>query len=464
MTNTSSKGQEEKYIVTKPILKPEDIKKIVFVVFNRATFCRVMATIAALANDEEFDCHLILCGGILAAKFGGFSFVREELKGLDVTIHKCEAHYWGKNLTQIASTIQLTLDKKFRALKPKAIFVIGDRFETLPAALASAYNNFITIHLQGGEVTGSIDERVRHAVTKLSDYHFVATEMAAKYVAAMGEDNHRIFEVGCPSIDVLGRAQSIGAIERRMTKERYIICMFHPDTQNSEEHYREVQFLYETLEEFCMKTACKLYWFWPNPDPGREKIIQFLEKAEKNNGYLIKMVNQPPREFLKRVANCKFVIGNSSVALRECSYLGVPAINVTGRQAMRERSWNVKDVDLFNREFLLTEMELQWRVKKYDMSFLYGRGRASQFILSFLRTIDYTQKGTIRYPKDIQYKEHHTGEARFKKHSLNRRKYASREEAELKRLKHSYLQCKPIGVAKGNFERSPKLSGETNTD
>ena len=253
---------------------------------------------------------------------------------------------------------------------------------------------FNLIHLQGGEVTGNIDERVRHAVSKLSDYHFVATKMAKYYLMEMGEEPFSVHRTGCPSIDYV---KEMG-IRRYTPKEKYIICMFHPNTQSIDTQYKETEILLKAVIDFCVEHGVVCYWYWPNPDPGREKIIALLETVkDKYDKFLKKMVNEEPFIFLRKLSGAKLIVGNSSCALRESSYLGIPAVNVGGRQSLRERSWNVIDVKFDLRE-IAEAMVTQFRARRYAASYLYGDTKAGQRIARLLKDIEYIKKGPLNYP------------------------------------------------------------------
>lgn len=408
-------------------------KKLAIPIFNRATYGRCREFISSMNKHPNFEVTLFVCGHFcddLRKK----NYVEEELKEVKIEYVETE-----NNDTSRLGSIRLTaallssLGQRFE--RQDVVAVVGDRFETMAAALAAAYLNIPLVHIQGGEVTGNIDEKVRHAVTKLADYHFVATKMAQKYIVQMGEETRRVFNTGCPSLDIIKR----NLIKRHKTKEKYIICQFHPHTKESDEAYNQTRIVAEAVIDFVTMAGCKCYWYWPNPDPGREDVIRLLEEAHKANPeFLYKAANKPPEDFLYQLAGSQFVIGNSSVTIRESAFMGLPAINIGDRQSIRERSWNVIDCD-FDKEALIKAMWVQFETKKYQQSFLFGDGRAAAVITEYIGKLDLTIKGPLTYPNWHLYREAHFGESRLKEHRRNRLKREGRHTVGSKESERKYL-------------------------
>ena len=373
-----------------------------------------MSLIHRLHNDPEFELTLVIGSSLLEKEYGkAEKYIRASHPGLEIIslIYMEE-----KDHVKRSARISEELGAIFTSTKYDAVIVVADRYETLPATMAAAYLNIPLIHIQGGEVTGNIDERVRHAVTKLSDYHFVATEMAKEYVKRMGEERYRVFYTGCPSLDLIKK----WSIKRMTPKKKYIMCIFHPDTEKIEDQYEETKIMLNAVIDYCVRHKQKCYWFFPNADPGREKIIKALNEAKKAfSNHLVKYVNEDPFNFLSRVAGARFVIGNSSLILRETSFIGVPSINVGFRQNLRERSFNVIDTEV-NYDSISLAMETQLQAKKYKRSYLYGRGCAADYIAAHLNRIEISQKGTITYPTEFEFKHKHLGEVRLHEHRKTR--------------------------------------------
>jgi UDP-hydrolysing UDP-N-acetyl-D-glucosamine 2-epimerase len=236
------------------------------------------------------------------------------------------------------------------------VVTVADRFETMATAVAASYMNLPLVHVQGGEVTGSIDEKVRHAITKLADVHLVSCDAARDRVIKMGEVADRVFVTGCPSIDL---AREAAAAEPRNVAETlsdyggvgadvdlsegYIVVLQHPVTTEYEQTAEHARKTLHAVHEGRWPTL----WFWPNVDAGSDgtssAIRQYRELHALRQIHFYK--NLRPLDFLSILLNSRGIVGNSSVAIRECAYLGVPAVNIGSRQQGRDRGRNVRDVE-----------------------------------------------------------------------------------------------------------------------
>lgn len=392
---------------------PPEKKRGAICVFNRATYSRCKALILACQKSDFIDLDVIISSSLLREEYGnGKEYIKREVQNLiALDINQHPATFAGSVKT--CSEACTRLAEHFSNSNYSFVVVVADRFETLAGAIAASFLNIPLIHIQGGEITGNIDEKIRHAVTKLSDYHFVATKLAKDYLLRMGEEQGSVFNTGCPSLDVIKNAR----IRRRQDKKRYIICQFNPLTTTPETMFEETKEVFESIREFCIKDHVHCYWYYPNPDPARDEIIRFLDEELPNHSkWFTKMVNQPPEEFLLFLAGCKFMIGNSSCGLRECSYLGVPAINIGERQSIRERSINVLDV-IPKKEEIDKAIDSQKRIRSYPRSFLYGDGDASKHILNHLKVLEFSQKGPLNYPLEIfDFQTRHFKEGRLEFH------------------------------------------------
>jgi UDP-hydrolysing UDP-N-acetyl-D-glucosamine 2-epimerase len=266
--------------------------------------------------------------------------------------------------------------------------------------------NIPLAHIQGGEVTGNIDEKVRHAITKLSDYHFAASESAEKRIHLLGEEQNSIYNTGCPSIDLASEVLDNPKIDFNLFEkyggvgaefdinEDYLVVMQHPVTN---EYLESKNQIVETLTAIN-KLNIPTFWFWPNVDAGSDGtskgIRSFREKNKINNIHFFK--NMEPTDFLKLLSNSKCLIGNSSVGIRECAYLGVPVVNIGSRQQRRDRGYNVIDVDYKSKDIknAINKWISDGRPKR---SLVYGGGDAgikiaeklSEVKLKFHKTIIY---------------------------------------------------------------------------
>jgi UDP-hydrolysing UDP-N-acetyl-D-glucosamine 2-epimerase len=287
----------------------------------------------------------------------------------------------GLGLIELATT--------FENLQPDVVVTVGDRYETLATAAAAAYMNLPLAHVQGGEVTGSIDEKVRHATTKLADLHLVATVKAAERVVRLGEDPRSVHVTGCPSIDLAAEIAAEpdqefdpfvrygGLGERLDLSAGFLVMLQHPVTT---EHTEARAHITETLyaaQHVDLPTLC----FWPNVDAGSDGtskgIRMFREREHPPTFHFFR--NMAPRDFLRLLKRCSAIVGNSSAAIREGSFLGVPAVSVGSRQTGRERGPNVIDVG-YDRSQIAAAVRRQLKCPRPLRSTLYGDGQSGNRI------------------------------------------------------------------------------------
>jgi UDP-hydrolysing UDP-N-acetyl-D-glucosamine 2-epimerase len=266
--------------------------------------------------------------------------------------------------------------------------------------------NIPLAHVQGGEVTGNIDEKVRHAITKLSDYHFVASEDARQRVIKLGENPEMVFNTGCPSIDLAAGVKAHpklnfdpylkygGVGNKPDLSNGYLVVMQHPVTNEYEESRTHIEETLNALE----KIAKPILWFWPNVDAGSDGtstgIRAYRERNKPTNMHFFK--NMEGEDFLRLLINAVCLIGNSSVGIRECAYLGVPVINIGSRQNKRERGNNVIDVK-YNQVDIYNAYNQIINQPKPLPSLVYGGGEAGNKIADLLA------QSELRFHKTISY-------------------------------------------------------------
>ena len=315
----------------------------------------------------------------------------------------------GENPASMAKTTGIGLLELATALdnlRPDVVLTVADRFETLATATAAAFMGIPLAHLQGGEVTGSIDDKVRHAVTKLADLHFPATRGAEKRLLRMGEPPDRIFMTGCPSIDLAEEVRASPDLDFDLFErysgvgqsfgldDEFMIVMQHPVTteySSSREHVLEVLNAVHAL-------GVKALWFWPNVDAGSDGTSSGIRHFRETHSDLAIhfFKNVSPRDFLKLLANCSCIVGNSSVAIREGEFLGVPAVNVGTRQHQRERGANVMDVG-YNADEIRDAIVRQMAHGPYDSEQLYGDGEAGARVAEYLATAPLSIEKRLAY-------------------------------------------------------------------
>jgi UDP-hydrolysing UDP-N-acetyl-D-glucosamine 2-epimerase len=381
-------------------------RKICAVITARTSYTKFRSILTSLSLIHTVELQIILTGSTFIEKFGsiedilisdGFR-VNEKVSMLlqDVSVI-------GNAKATGLGIIELT--GAFNRLSPDIVVVMADRFEILAPSVAAAYMNICLAHIQGGEVTGNIDEKVRHAVSKLADIHFPATKKSFENLIKLGENKDSIFLVGCPStdlasvvlnnptlnFDVYNKYGGVG-IKPNLTGD-YIIVMQHPvttDLNNTKLH------ILETLEAIKL-VKCSVLWFWPNPDAGSDEVSKTIRVFKDNNDFshVHFFKNMEPVDFLRILNLSKGIIGNSSVAIREGSYLGIPAINIGDRQSDRERAENVVDVG-YDRFEILNAINYHFK-GKLPQSILYGKGNAGEHIAKILSTVKITNSKKLQY-------------------------------------------------------------------
>jgi UDP-hydrolysing UDP-N-acetyl-D-glucosamine 2-epimerase len=371
-------------------------RRVCVVITARPSYSRIRSALRAIQGHPDLELLLVVAGSALLDRYGNaVDYIERD--GFEVAA-RVYMVLEGENLASMAKTTGLgilELATVFDNLRPDVVVTIADRYETMATAVAAAYMNIPVAHVQGGEVTGSIDEKVRHAVTKLADLHFVATPVAAQRVIRMGEEESAVHLTGCPSIDLAAdildqpaldydpftRYGGVGQNEEIDLSDGYLVVMQHPVTTEYQQARRHVD---ETLYAVTEQELPTL-WFWPNVDAGSDGtskgIRAFRERERPRNIRFFK--NMAPTDFLRLLYNSKGLVGNSSVALRECAFLGVPAVNIGSRQMGRERGRNVIDVD-YDRSEILAGIRTHLANGRYPSDPIYGDGRAGERIAELL--------------------------------------------------------------------------------
>ena len=373
------------------------MRTVAFVIVNRANYGRIRSLLLKLKKNKFFKIKIILASSTLLSKFGKIDKILEK-DGLKVD-YKIYNHVSGENNQTMAKSVGLLtieISSILSRLKPDIVFNVADRYEILATAIAASYLNIFLVHLQGGERTGSIDENVRHSVTKLSNLHLPATNSSKNRIIQMGENSKYVFNVGCPSIDEIKKVNFKKKISLKKynlgvgpvvdLKKPYVVVLVHPVTTNLEESPKIVKFLLKSIK----KINCQCIWIWPNIDAGSDKIsniIRSFREKDNNQTKINFYMNFETEDYLNLIKNSKCLIGNSSSGIREASYLKVPSVNIGSRQIFRDRGDNVIDANVkFNEIF--NSIRKQMKKKIHKNCYLYGKGDSSDKIIKILKSVD----------------------------------------------------------------------------
>jgi len=371
------------------------------VVQSRANYARIKSVLVACAGHPDLDLQVILGASAVLERYGDLR-ASLQAEGLNVSniIHNVVEGAVPATMVKSTALGMIELSSAFENLRPDIVLTVADRFETLATAVAASYMNISVAHTQGGEFTGSIDESVRHSITKLSQIHFPATERARNVLIRMGEAPRSVFLTGCPSIDLAAGAKSkpsLAALNRRGVggsldpAQPYLVVVQHPVTTEFDSAQDQAACLIESVERL-RNGGLQVVWMWPNIDAGSDAMSKALrtyrEDIAPENVHFYK--NFDPEEFLSIMQGCTVMIGNSSAAIREGSFLGVPAVNVGSRQAGRERGPNVIDVG-YDADVIYSATQTHLnREQPIESSTLYGDGNAGQRIAQHLAEVDLT--------------------------------------------------------------------------
>jgi len=386
------------------------IKKICFVILSSSNYNSIKSVILHAKKSKFFKVHVIVGASAISEKFGDVynRIIRDGIK----VDYKLENQFSSTELISMAKTTGLglvSLSDCFNKLKPDVVFTVGDRHETIATAIAATYMNILVAHTMGGEVTGTIDESVRHSITKLSHMHFVANNDSKKRIIKLGEKKSRVYNVGCPRNDIIKEIlnkknyskefkfiskEGVGDLKKLNSTDNYFVTLFHPVTTKLSENKKTINNILKSIKRYNVKNII----IWPNADAGNEIISRqiriFREKGYLKNYKIVK--NLPIEYYIPLIKNCKCLLGNSSSAIRDGAFIGVPAINIGNRQNHRLRGNNV--VQSKESESSIYKNIKKQYGKKFRPSFIYGNGNTGKKIIEILKRLNkFSTQKTITY-------------------------------------------------------------------
>jgi UDP-hydrolysing UDP-N-acetyl-D-glucosamine 2-epimerase len=383
-------------------------RKVCVVVNSRANYGRIKSFLRAAMDHPDLELQLIVGASALLYRFGSaIDIIRGDGFEPQAIVHSVVDGETPVTMAKSVGLGTIELATHFEALKPDVVLTVADRFETIATAIAASYMNIPVAHTQGGEVTGSIDENVRHAITKLSHIHFPATERAREFLLRMGERPDTIHVTGCPSIDVLvendlalpkdifARNKGVGA-DLDISKP-YVMVMQHPVTTEYGEGLTQIEATLKAVDRIG-RQGMQVIWLWPNADAGSDDVAKGLRVFRENNDpdYLHLYRNFSPEDYARLLNNAVCMIGNSSSGLREAAYLGTPSVNIGTRQRGRDRAQNVIDAP-HNTEAIYRAIERQVAHGRYPRSLMFGDGSSGKRIADILATASLQLEKSLSY-------------------------------------------------------------------
>ncbi len=381
--------------------KLKEKRKICFPITSRIHYARQKHLLNLINKDKNLELQLVVGGSVLLDKHGerflpaitdaGFTINETLFNVIEGGSHIAMAKTAGLTALEFANSLH--------KLNPDIVLIRGDRFEQLAIAMVAAYMNKTVAHIEGGDVSGTIDESVRHAITKLSHIHFVTNEAARKRVIQMGENPRMVFNVGSPDAEFAslvdkkndGRAVNKSGMGAKIDVNKpFLIAMQHPVT-TEKNNRRNVEETLKAINELNMPTV----WFWPNSDAGTGEVSKairvYREQGKLTNDKIRFVTDLIPEDFISLLRKSSALVGNSSAGIKEASYLGVPVVNIGSRQANRLRGDNVVDVGHRSVE-IKTAIQKQLKHGPYKQSDLYFRPGTSKKIVEVLSKVKLTSQ------------------------------------------------------------------------
>ncbi|XP_058642335.1 bifunctional UDP-N-acetylglucosamine 2-epimerase/N-acetylmannosamine kinase isoform X2 [Onychostoma macrolepis] len=365
---------------------------------NRADYSKLAPIMFGIKSQAEiFDLEVVVLGSHLIDDYGNtFRMIEQDEFDIGSKLHTIVR---GEDEAAMVESVGLALVKLpdvLQRLAPDILLVHGDRFDALALATAAALMNIRILHLEGGEVSGTIDDSIRHAISKLAHYHAVCTRSAERHLISMCEDHSRILLAGCPSYDKLLSAHQRDDytdiikswLGDDVKEQDYIVALQHPVTTDIKNSIKIYELMLDALISFNKRTLV----LFPNIDAGSKEMVRVMRRKGIEQHPNFRAVKHVPfDQFIQLVAHAGCMIGNSSCGVREAGAFGTPVINLGTRQTGRETGENVlhvRDADTHNK--IYHALELQFG-KRYPCSKIYGDGNAVQRILKFMQSIDLSE-------------------------------------------------------------------------
>ncbi len=378
------------------------MKKILVFTGSRANYSSTRTIMKAVMNHPELRLQTVVGGAALLDRYGNIEHLMKE-DGLPIS-SKFHMIVEGETPTTMAKSTGLgiiDISMIFDNLKPDVVVVIGDRFDVLCPVIAAAYMNIPIAHTMGGEVSGTIDESIRHAITKFAHIHFPANEDARQRIIKMGEDSRMVFNVGCPRMDLVreklesfadthlhqdvffSKYKGVGGIFD-LEKEPFLLVSQHPVTTEFGKNRSAIEETLYALQELNMHTIM----LWPNADAGSDEISKgirtFREKYSPE--WLHLFTNLPFETYLRLMSMTACLIGNSSSGVRESAFIGTPVVDIGSRQQNRLKGKNLIEA-LPRRELIIEAVSKQLDHGQYESEALYGEGAAGVKIADIVSRI-----------------------------------------------------------------------------
>lgn len=355
------------------------MKKILFITGTRADFGKIKSLMTAMEQSDNFDLHVLVTGMHMMKRYGS-TYLEVKKQGYDNLYLTSNQHEGEPMISVFGNTITI-ITRLVDAISPDLIVVHGDRLEALAGATVGALSHIRVCHIEGGELSGTIDDSIRHSISKLSHIHMVANEEAKNRLLQLGENEKTIFIIGSPDLDVMNSKQLPSLKDAKsyydITFDKYAIVMFHPVTSEEHDIKKYAQNLFTALD----KSEKNYVVVYPNNDTGSLKILNVIADYEENPRFkCFPSINF--EFFLTLLKNADFIIGNSSVGVREAPFYSLPSINIGTRQNARFKGASVIDCSYDEKEILQAITKIP--TLQLSKSTHFGNGNSTELFMQFV--------------------------------------------------------------------------------
>ncbi len=372
-------------------------KKIIFLSGTRADFGKLKSLIRVTQESDFFEVHIFVTGMHMVSKYGKtiLEIEKSGFKNIYPFINHDDIDHMDRNL---AKTIE-GFSHYISELKPDLIVVHGDRIEAMAGAIVGSLNNILVAHIEGGEISGTIDELIRHSVSKLSHIHLTSNEEAKKRLIQMGEDSQSIFNIGSPDLDVMS-SKDLPSIEfvqnyYDIDFENFAIIMFHPVTTETDKLKTHVKVLIDSL----IKSNLNYVVIYPNNDMGSDIILNEYERISDNKMFKV-FPSLRFEYFLVLLKNAQFIIGNSSAGVREAPYYNIPTINIGNRQNNRVKSNTIVSIDFIEKD-IDKAIEQALKIGRVEKDVDFGDGNSDKKFFELLQKENFWKISNQKQFRDL---------------------------------------------------------------
>ena len=383
------------------------MRKICVVVGSRANYSSIKSAMRAIDSHPDLTLQVVATASALLDRYGQVvDLVEKDGFKIDDRVYMLMEGETPLTMAKSTGIGTIELASSFDRLQPDIVITIGDRFETMATTIAATYMNIALAHTMGGEVTGTIDESIRHAITKFAHIHFPACNDAVKRIIKLGELPESIHNVGCPRLDLVANIidnldqvdmspiETEGVGDKIDITQPFVLLSQHPVTTEYGAGEQQILNSLRAIKE----TELPAIVLWPNGDAGSEDIARgmrkFREHEDQGNFHYFK--NLPIDVYIKLMKNTACLVGNSSSGIRDGAFIGTPSVNIGTRQNMRERGQNVIDVDN-DQHAIHTALQKQIQHGAYPSETIYGDGKAGKRIADVLASCEWEIQKTITY-------------------------------------------------------------------